>query len=156
MKYLLSLLLTFTFYTYADDHGSEADVLAAVDKYYAARTARDFKTMVAMESKKGVCSTNSDGSFHKACVVFTAEDYEQNYPDGLNNVHYPEATMLTKDAYLVRFYYEGVAGSDNQPYRTRVTTTWVNEDGNWVMRSQHYSSAAYGGVHQTVRSDFED
>ena len=96
------------------------------------------------------------GSFHKACVVFTAEDYEQNYPDGLNNDHYPEATMLTKDAYLVRFYYEGVAGSDNQPYRTRVTTTWVNEDGNWVMRSQHYSSAAYGGVHQTVRSDFED
>ena len=93
MKYLFSLLLTFTFYTYADDHGSEADVLAAVDKYYAARTARDFKTMVAMESKKGVCSTNSDGSFHKACVVFTAEDYERNYPDGLNNVHYPEATM---------------------------------------------------------------
>ena len=43
MKYLFSLLLTFTFYTYADDHGSEADVLAAVDKYYAARTARDLK-----------------------------------------------------------------------------------------------------------------
>jgi hypothetical protein len=112
--------------------------------------------MVAMESNAGVCSTNSDGSFHKECTVFTVEDYERTYPDGLNNVHYPEATMLTKDSYLVRFYYEGVAGSDNQPYRTRVTTTWVKEGGNWVMRSQHYSSAAYGGVHQTVRSDFED
>ena len=74
----------------------------------------------------------------------------------LNNVYFPEATKLSKDVYLVRFYYEGVAGSDNQPYRTRVTTTWVNEDGGWVIRSQHYSSAAYGGVHQTVRSDFED
>ena len=45
MRYLISLLLTFTFYTYADDHGSEADVLSAVEKYYAARTARDFETM---------------------------------------------------------------------------------------------------------------
>ena len=153
MKIIFLILTLFSFNIFADDHD---DVLAAVEKYYEAREVRDFKTMVAHESKMGVCSTNSDGSFHKACVVFTAEDYEQNYPDGLNNVHYPEATMLTKDAYLVRFYYEGVAGSDNQPYRTRVTTTWVNEDGNWVMRSQHYSSAAYGGVHQTVRSDFED
>ena len=153
MKIIFLILTLFSFNIFADDHD---DVLAAVEKYYEAREVSDFKTMVAHESKMGVCSTNSDGSFHKACVVFTAEDYEQNYPDGLNNVHYPEATMLTKDAYLVRFYYEGVAGSDNQPYRTRVTTTWVNEDGNWVMRSQHYSSAAYGGVRQTVRSDFED
>ena len=84
MRYLITLLLTFTFYTYADDHGSEADVLAAVEKYYAARTARDFKTMVAMESNAGVCSTNSDGSFHKECTVFTVEDYERTYPDGLD------------------------------------------------------------------------
>ena len=156
MRYLISLLLTFTFYTHADDHDEMYSVAYGDYLYCSAKEGLSDSKLVAMESKKGVCSTNSDGSFHKACVVFTAEDYEQNYPDGLNNVHYPEATMLTKDAYLVRFYYEGVAGSDNQPYRTRVTTTWVNEDGNWVMRSQHYSSAAYGGVHQTVRSDFED
>ena len=81
MKFIISLLLTFTFYTFADDHGADADVLAAVSKYYAARNAEDFKTMVAMESDAGVCSTNSDGSFHKTCAVETVEDYEQNYPD---------------------------------------------------------------------------
>ena len=112
MRFLISILLIFTFTASADDHAEEKAVLAAVDKYYTARTDRDFKTMVAMESKAGVCSTNSDGSFHKACVSYTAEDYAKNYPDGLNNVYFPEATKLTKDAYLVRFYYEGVAGSE--------------------------------------------
>ena len=85
MKIIFFILTLFSFNLFADDHD---DVLAAVEKYYEAREVRDFKTMVAHESKMGVCSTNSDGSFHKACVVFTAEDYEQNYPDGLNNVHY--------------------------------------------------------------------
>ena len=156
MKFIISLLLAFSFYTVADDHGADADVLAAVNKYYAARNAEDFKTMVAMESNAGVCSTNSDGSFHKACAVETVEDYEQNYPDGLNNVYYPEATKISESVYLVRFYYEGVSGADSQPYRTRVTTTWVMENDKWVLRSQHYSPAAYGGVHQTVKSDFEN
>jgi len=156
MKYIFSFLMIFTIYASADDHADEVAVLTAVEKYYEARIDRDFKTMVAMESKNGVCSTNSDGSFHKACVVSTVAGYMKNYPDGLNSVYFPEATMLTEDAYLVRFYYEGVVGENDQPYRTRVTTTWVKEDGSWVMRSQHYSSAAFGGVHQTVRGDFED
>ena len=156
MKYIFSFLMIFTIYASADDHADEVAVLTAVEKYYEARIDRDFKTMVTMESKNGVCSTNSDGSFHKACEVSTVAKYTKNYPDGLNSVYFPEATMLTEDAYLVRFYYEGVVGENDQPYRTRVTTTWVKEDGNWVLRSQHYSSAAYGGVHQTVRSDFED
>jgi hypothetical protein len=41
-------------------------------------------------------------------------------------------------------------------YRTRVTMNWVKEDGNWVLRSAHYSPASYGGVHKTQASDFED
>ena len=104
----------------------------------------------------GVCSTNSDGSFHKACLKSSAADYEKNYAVGFNSIFYPEAIKLTKDAYVVRFYYEGVVGEDDQPYRTRVTTTWIKENGKWVMRTQHYSSASFGGVHQTVRSDFEE
>ena len=32
----------------------------------------------------------------------------------------------------------------------------AKENGKWVMRTQHYSSASFGGVHQTVRSDFEE
>ena len=74
MRILISILLIFTFNASADHHAGEKAVLAAVDKYYTARTDRDFETMVALESKAGVCSTNSDGSFHKACVVYTAED----------------------------------------------------------------------------------
>ena len=156
MRILIILSLFMTFNTYASDNTEDKAVLAAVEKYYAARTARNFKTMVDMESKHGVCDTNSDGSFHKACRISTVASYMKNLPDGLNSVYFPEAIKLTNDSYLVRFYYEGVVGSNDQPYRTRVTTTWVNENGNWVMRSQHYSSAAYGGVHQTTRSDFQD
>ena len=65
MKIIFLILTLFSFNIFADDHD---DVLAAVEKYYEAREVRDFKTMVAHESKMGVCSTNSDGSFHKACL----------------------------------------------------------------------------------------
>ena len=46
MRFLISILLIFTFTASADDHAEEKAVLAAVDKYYTARTDRDFKTMV--------------------------------------------------------------------------------------------------------------
>ena len=156
MRILLLLSLFITFNSFASDHSGDKAVLAAVEKYYAARTAEDFATQVAMESKSGVYSTNSDGSFHKPVQTLTVADYEKNAAIGLNHVYFPEAVKLSDDAYFVRFYYEGVVGENNQPYRTRVTTTWVKEMGKWVLKTQHYSSAAYGGVHQTTRSDFED
>ena len=43
-----------------------------------------------------------------------------------------------------------------KPYRTRVTGVWVKEGKNWVVKTSHFSSAAYGGTHQTVQADFED
>jgi|TARA_X000000950_G_scaffold867_1_gene938 hypothetical protein len=157
MRIILTLLISLTFYISSDDHDQEDKaVLAAVAKYYAARTAEDFKTQVAMESKNGVYSTNSDGSFHKPVQKWSVEDYERNRPLGLNHVFFPEAVKLADNAYFVRFYYEGVVGENDAPYRTRVTTTWVKEMGKWVLKTQHYSSAAYGGVHQTTRNDFED
>ena len=33
---------------------------------------------------------------------------------------------------------------------------WVNESGKWVAKTQHFSSATYGGVHISQSSDFED
>ena len=156
MRILLLLTLFITFNSNASDNPEEKAVLAAHSKYYAARTDRDFATMVRMESNSGVYETYSDGSFHKPVQTLTVADYEKNAPIGLNHVYFPEAVKLSDDAYFVRFYYEGVVGENNQPYRTRVTTTWVKEMGKWVMKTQHYSSAAYGGVHQTTRSDFED
>ena len=102
MKIIFFILTLFSFNIFADDHD---DVLAAVEKYYEAREVRDFKTMVAHESKMGVCSTNSDGSFHKACLKSSVADYEKNFAAGFNSIFYPEAIKLTKDAYVVRFYY---------------------------------------------------
>ena len=103
MRILLLLTLFITFNSNASDNPEEKAVLAAHSKYYAARTDRDFATMVSMESKSGVYETYSDGSFHK-------------------------------------------------PGRT-----WsLEEMGKWVRKTSHFSSAAYGGVHQTSKSDFED
>jgi hypothetical protein len=86
----------------------------------------------------------------------TPEGLERASAIGFNLVHYPEAIKLSKDVYFVRFYYEGVAGKESKPYRTRVTTTWVNENGGWKLKTQHYSSAQYGGTHETILEDFDN
>jgi len=33
---------------------------------------------------------------------------------------------------------------------------WIKENGKWVVKSQHYSPANYGGVHRTQAADFDD
>ena len=65
--------------------------------------------------------------------------------------------MCIRDRH-VRFYSEGMVGSDGKmsDYRTRVTMNWIKEDGNWVMRTAHYSPANFGGVYKAQASDFED
>ena len=159
-KYLLSFLLLFsTGLVFADGHSEdEKKVLAALEAYFNARTKQDWKTVVSYESKSGTYGTNSDGSFHKPVVIQTAQDWANSNQGGVINVHYPEAIQLSDDVVFVRFYYEGVTnvGSVSKPYRTRVTMNWVKESGNWVAKTQHYSSASYGGVHVTQSSDFED
>ena len=74
------------------------------------------------------------------------------------NTYYPEFAELADGVVYVRFYYEGIAknGSQSSDYRTRVTQNWVKESGKWVVKTQHYSPAQFGGVHITVASDFED
>ena len=77
---------------------------------------------------------------------------------GVLNTYYPEFSELADGVVYVRFYYEGIAmnGSQASDYRTRVTQNWVKENGKWVVKTQHYSPAQFGGVHITVASDFED
>ena len=58
-----------------------------------------------------------------------------------------------------RYYAEGVVGTDGNvsPYRTRVTSVWLKEsDGEWRVKSMHFSPANYGGTHKTQSSDFDD
>ena len=99
-------------------------------------------------------------SFHKPKNVQSVEDWEsQNAGGGVINVHGAEAIQLNDTTVYVRYYAEGVVGDGNggmKPYRTRVTGVWVKEGSNWVVKTSHFSSAAYGGTHQTVQADFED
>ena len=143
----------------ADGHlKSEKDVLASLGKYFEARNNNDYETVVAMESKTGTYGTNSDGSFHKPRQVSSVEQWKKFDQGGVTNVFYPEAIQISEGFVLTRFYLEGVvtAGGSSSDYRTRVTMNWVKEGGEWVVKSQHYSGANYGGVHQTQAADFED
>lgn len=161
-KILLSgLLILSTGLAFADGHSSaEKTVLTNLSAYWDARNSKKWDMVVAMSSSTGMLNTNSDGSFHKPKKVLSAQDWEdQNAGGGVINVHGAEASQLNDTTVYVRYYAEGVVADGNggmRPYRTRVTGVWVKEDSNWVVKTTHFSSAAYGGTHQTVQADFED
>ena len=158
-KIFLILGLFIAYSASADGHlKSEKDVLASLDKYFEARNNNDYATVVSLESKTGTYGTNSDGSFHKPRQIPSVEQWEKFDQGGITNVFYPEAIQLSEGVVLTRFYAEGVvtAGGNSSDYRTRVTMNWVKENEKWVVKSQHYSAANYGGVHQTQAADFED
>ena len=137
---------------------AEQEVLSALEKYFDARNNEDYKTVVALESKSGTYSTNSDGSFHKPRLNTSVEQWKKANQGGVTNVFYPEAIQLSEEVVFVRFYSEGMVSVNDKAsnYRTRVTMNWVKEAGDWVVKSQHYSAANYGGVHLTQPADFDD
>ena len=157
MRFLLLIALSLP--VLADNHSkSEKEVLEALYGYFEARNSQDYKAAMSFESNNGTYNTNSDGSFHKPRQVPSVEQWEKFDQGGITNVFYPEAIQLSEGVVLARFYAEGIvtAGGNSSDYRTRVTMNWVKEGGKWVVRSQHYSPANYGGVHQTQAADFED
>ena len=160
MKYIIAILsIVYLSVVSADGHlQSEKEVLTSLDKYFDARNNNDYETVVALESKTGTYGTNSDGSFHKPKQIPSVAQWEKFDQGGITNVFYPEAIQLSDTVVLARFYAEGVvtAGGNASDYRTRVTMNWIKEDGNWVVKSQHYSPANYGGVHKTQAADFEE
>ena len=160
MRYIIAILsILFFSVVSADGHlQSEKEVLTSLDKYFEARNNNDYETVVALESKTGTYGTNSDGSFHKPKQIPSVEQWEKFDQGGITNVFYPEAIQLSDTVVLTRFYAEGVvtAGGNASDYRTRVTMNWIKEDGSWVVKSQHYSPANYGGVHKTQAADFEE
>ena len=156
---MIASLMLVTTVAFADGHtSSEKDVLKALSAYFDARNDQDWSEAVKYESNSGTYNTNSDGSFHKPLVKQTAESWAASNQGGSLNVYYPEAFQISDDVVFVRFYYEGMTEVDGEtsPYRTRVTMNWVKENGKWVSKTQHYSPAAYGGVHVSQASDFED
>ena len=158
-KLSILMCLFFVASIQADNHTkAEKEVAAAFDKYFDARVNQDWDTVAAMESAEGTYNTNSDGSFHKALAKTTAAQWKASGQAGVLNTYYPEFSELADGVVYVRFYYEGIAmnGSQASDYRTRVTQNWVKENDKWVVKTQHYSPAQFGGVHITVASDFED
>jgi len=150
MKYI-TLLFGLLFFSAlsADGHlKSEQDVLVSLQQYFEARNSEDYKTVVALESKSGTYGTNSDGSFHKPKQISSVQQWKKSNQGGVTKVFYPKAIQLSEDVVE--------AGGKSSDYRTRVTMNWVKEDGKWVVKSQHYSPANYGGVHQTQATDFDD
>ena len=159
MKILLSLSLLLSFNIFADGHSSaEKEVREAMYAYFDARNDEKWAEAVKYESKSGTYNTNSDGSFHKPLVKQSAASWAASNQGGVTNAYYPETIQLSDDVVFVRFYYEGMTEVNGvtSPYRTRVTMNWINEDGKWVVKTQHYSPAAYGGVHVPQASDFGD
>ena len=158
-KIILILTIFVSSFASADGHlKSEKDVLDSLEKYFEARNNNDYATVVSLESKTGTYGTNSDGSFHKPRQIPSIEQWEKFDQGGITNVFYPEAIQLSEDVVFVRLYAEGMvtAGEQASDYRTRVTMNWVKENGKWVMKTQHYSAANYGGVHKTQASDFDE
>jgi len=137
---------------------AEKEVSIAFEKYFDARKVQDWDTVAEMESSSGTYSTNSDGSFHKPFSKTSADQWKVSGQSGTLNTYYPEFSEISNGVVYVRFYYEGIAanGSQSQDYRTRVTQNWIKENGEWVLKTQHYSPAEYGGVHITNSSDFDN
>ena len=152
------LMFSFAGVIDAAQSKAESEVSMAFIKYFDARENQDWDTVAAMESASGTFNTNSDGSFHKALAKTTAAQWKASGQAGVLNAYYPEFSELADGVVYVRFYYEGIAmnGSQSSDYRTRETQNWVKESGKWVVKTQHYSPAQFGGVHITVASDFED
>ena len=159
ISYTFSLLFLMTGFVFADGHMSaEKEVLKSMNSYFDARNAEKWSEAVKYESKSGTYNTNSDGSFHKPLLIQTAASWAASNQGGVTNAYYPEAIQLADEVVFVRFYYEGMTEVNGvtSPYRTRVTMNWVNEGGKWVVKTQHYSPAAYGGVHIPQASDFDE
>jgi ketosteroid isomerase-like protein len=94
-------------------------------------------------------------------AIASAEDWKKNMVGNKGNLRvvYPETTEIAEGVVYARYYAEGVVGMEGNvsPYRTRVTSVWVKEsDGEWRVKSIHFSPANYGGTHKTQSSDFDD
>ena len=74
--------------------------------------------------------------------------------------HIEVISIANGEAAVAMFYNEGsmkpVNGVAVSHYLTRITQVFVKENDKWVVKTQHYSPAQFGGVHITVASDFDE
>lgn len=159
--YLFTLLIWTISSASSDNHASQLSALeAAIQSYWAARNTRDHAAVAGLESRTGVLATNSDGSFHKPLTRSTAEQWKTNMAgtEGSVQIFALELTELSPSIVYARYYLEGMTGAAGapKPYRTRVTSVWVQEDGQWKQKTGHFSGANFGGTYATTLQDYED
>ena len=139
---------------------AEQAAVNVIKSYWEARNNRNYETQVALTSDRGTLDANSDGSFFRSSPKVSAIELERLQPGSqTTQVFYPEATELSKDVVMVRYYLEGVVESPAGTvpnYRTRVTTVLVKESSRWTIRAWHFSPLHDGGRHLTSKTDFED
>ena len=140
---LLTLICSSTISKISAQTKAEKEVSIAFEKYFDARKVQDWNTVAEMESSSGTYNTNSDGSFHKPFSKISADQWKASGQSGTLDTYYAEFCEISKGVVYVRFYYEGIAANESQSqnYRTRVTQNWIKENGNWVLKTQHYSPA---------------
>lgn len=139
---------------------AEKEALDVIEKYWQARNSQDYKTQADLASEKGTLDANSDGSFFRSSPKVSADELAKQLAGSQSTrVYYPEATELSDDVVMVRYYLEGVVESPAGTvpnYRTRVTTALIKESGGWKIRAWHFSPLHDGGRHLTYKADFED
>lgn len=133
---------------------AETSVLQSILEYWEARNAGDWDAAFGMESKAGLITSQSDGSFHKP--LGWNRNFSNQQPINLN-VYYPEAIEISPGVVYARYYLEGLigTGSERYQYRSRLTNVWVREDQEWRMRGAHFSDGNFGRTRRTLDEDFK-
>ena len=117
------------------------------------------KLEVVEYSKNGLYGFNSTGGL----LVYTPKALlKQNAYDNvkLEPKHITVISLVPGQAAVAMFYSEGSMkpkGSGSVPhYLTRVSQTYVKEDGSWVIRTGHYSPITGGSGTTQIGSTTED
>ncbi len=122
-------------------------------------TANKGKVDVREYSKKGQYGFNSTGGL----LVYTPNTLQsKNLWDNVNlePKHITVISLVPGQAAVAMFYSEGSMkpkGSSSVPhYLTRVSETYVKENGSWVIRASHYSPITGGSGTTQIGSTTED
>ena len=161
-KYLLlalSVLFSASFTSAQERTDKHAEVKAAIEAYWNARNAKDHNTVWNLESRSGTLGTNSDGSFHKPLEISTPDEWKKNMAAGrvfAVQIFALQIADLSAEIVYARYYLEGIFGpmESPKPYRTRCTSVWIKEEGQWRLKAGHFSSASFGGTYTPDIRDF--
>ena len=139
---LLSVMILFSGVLFADDKAEVIDVIKSHWKY---NNAKDWKNYAATMHSEGTRNGDSNGSFWymlESTVKAVSEGITPK--DEMNfTPRYIEVDVLEKGKVAVAYYYlvgsYKIGGVSEDNYRTRVSQIFLKENGNWKVKSGHFS-----------------